>query len=241
MNMCDMDLKEFRKVALEWSGNTDSESKIPANVSKQDFVYYWNYLKSDLGTGFVPLHGANRICGSRFDYIFKGMVRFIYHPPFINGGTRVVIDYVETYISEIHGDFAKGFTLLSNSYSARKCYVCRKKVPGSETYLYAHGNTMREAFLSLSEKFESFSSLEERFCKFRSNFPDLDAEYKASDLYYWHGVITGSCSFGRNNFCEKHGIDVNNDKLTLREFFKLVLKEDNYGNERIRTLSMTYR
>lgn len=240
MNMYDIGLKEFRRIALEWSGNTDSESKIPANVSKQAFAYYWNYLKSDLGTGFTPTHGAKRICGSKFDYTFGG-IQFIYHRPFINGGTRVVIDYVETYISEIHGDFAKGFTVSANLYSKCECYVCRKKIPGSETYLYAHGSTMREAFLSLSEKFNSFSSLEERFCKFRSNFPDLDAKYKASDLYYWHGVIIGSCSFGRNNFCERHGIDVNNDKLTLRDFFKLVLKEDNYGNERIRMLSMTYR
>lgn len=245
MRMYDMDLKEFRKAALEWSSNGSDEyfkNGFRKYRSKYypNWVYYWSYLKAGVKTAFIPKCEIRCLSRSK-DIVAPIRTELDYHPKFLNGGTRVSIDYITTYITEIHGDFAKGFTTQMGLDFNMECWVCRKKIPGSNKYLYAHGGTIREAFKSLAEKFDRHSPLEERIKKFKAAFPDLDAKYKASDLYYWHGVVTGSCKFGRDHFCKENDIDVSKDEFTLREFFDLVLKNYNYGNDSIKGLRDTYR
>lgn len=245
MKMYDMDFKEFRKAALEWSSNENDEY-FRNGFRKYIFdyypnwVYYWSYLKAGVRTAFIPKRGIRCLSRSK-DTVAPLNVELDYYPKFLNGGTRVIIDCMTTYITEIHGDFAKGFTTRMGLDFNMECWICRRKIPGSNKYLYAHGSTIRDAFKSLAEKFDRHSPLEERIKKFKATFPDLDAKYKASDLYYWHGVVTGSCKFGRNHFCEENGIDVSKDEFTLREFFDLVLKNHNYGNYSIKELRDTYR
>lgn len=245
MKMYDMDFKEFRKAALEWSSNSGDECFRNGfhrfrSVYYPSWSYYWSYLKAGARTAFIPKRGMKCLSRSK-DIVAPLKAELDYHPKFLNGGARVIIDYVTTYITEIHGDFAKGFTTRMGLDFNMECWVCRRKIPGSDKYLYAHGGTIREAFKSLAEKFDSHSPLEERIKKFKAAFPDLDAKYKASDLYYWHGVVTGSCKFGRDHFCEENGIDVSKDEFTLREFFDLVLKNYNYGNDSIKELRNMYR
>ena len=45
--------------------------------------------------------------------------------------------------------------------------------------------------------------------------PALDEEY--GDLFDWHHVLTGSCEFGRRQWCEEHGYKPT-DSITLRTF-----------------------
>lgn len=245
MRMYDMDFKEFRKAALEWSSNGSDEyfrSGFRKYRSKYypNWVYHWSYLKTDVKTAFIPKREIRYFPRSK-DIVAPLNVELDYYPKLLNGGTHVSIDYMSTYITEIHGDFAKGFTTQMGLDFNTECWICRRKIPGSDKYLYAHGSTIRDAFKSLAEKFDRRSPLKERIEKFKAIFPDLDAKYKASDLYYWHGVVTGSCRFGRNHFCEENGIDVSKDEFTLREFFDLVLKNYNYGNESIKELRNAYR
>lgn len=246
MKMSDTNLKEFRKAALEWSNNNGNEfvdSRLRRNQKfdyNPSWTYYWRYLKAGVRTTFIPRVGIK--CISSVKSIPAPLETGLnYYPEFLDGGARVLIDYIMTYITEIRGDFAKGFTVHTSMDFMAECWICRKKIPGSDTYLYAHGKTIRDAYRSLAEKFNMRSPLKERIKKFKVAFPDLDAKYKASDLYYWHGVVTGSCKFGRNHFCEENGIDVSKDEFTLREFFDLVLKNYNYGNESIKELRNAYR
>jgi hypothetical protein len=55
---------------------------------------------------------------------------------------------------------------------------------------------------------------------------------RAQYFYDWHHRLTGSCDMGRRQFARDHGIDVDSDTMTLREF--LALTKDAYGGSVIR-------
>ena len=59
-------------------------------------------------------------------------------------------------------------------------------------------------------------------------------KYPVKDFYDWHHKLTGSCEMGRNEFAKDHGIDLDNDMMTVDEFIKLT--ENAYGGEIIRKL-----
>ena len=75
---------------------------------------------------------------------------------------------------------------------------------------------------------------EERVGQFLSTYPDPDTPIPAKELFDWHNILTGSCLFGRNQFCAERGIDVEHDSYTLRDFVKLT--KDSYGGEVIRMI-----
>jgi hypothetical protein len=43
---------------------------------------------------------------------------------------------------------------------------------------------------------------------------------------------------GRKNFCEEHGIDIDNDQFTVAEFIELTI--NSYGGEIIKELQKQY-
>lgn len=57
---------------------------------------------------------------------------------------------------------------------------------------------------------------------------------KAKELYKWHNILTGSCEFGRREFCKDHKIDIDKDLLTVNEFIALTVNE--YGGDIITQL-----
>ena len=53
------------------------------------------------------------------------------------------------------------------------------------------------------------------------------------ELYSWHGALTGSCRFGRDEFQKEHNLK-DEDTLSLEEFVKLT--GDAFGGDKVRSL-----
>lgn len=69
--------------------------------------------------------------------------------------------------------------------------------------------------------------IEKRISEFISKFGSLE-KVPAKELFIWHGMLTGSCRFGREMFCKIHEIDIERDSFTLMEFIELT--QNSYGN-----------
>ena len=80
--------------------------------------------------------------------------------------------------------------------------------------------------------------LEQRISKFREQYPNPDKLTPARELYEWHHVLTGSCEMGRKQFASEHGIDIDHDAKTVRDFINLT--KDAYGSNAIRELAKAY-
>lgn len=140
------------------------------------------------------------------------------------------IDGVPTGIVSIKKNVAKGF-VLNNNVVKKDCFVVK------ENGVFAHGDTLRDAFLSLQEKLYDDSTEEERIKAFKAKFPYYDEEYNNEDLFAYHHVLTGSCRMGREAFCVSRGIDMDG-KTSVREFVELT--KNDYGGEIIKKLPNAY-
>ena len=148
----------------------------------------------------------------------------------MNGDKVYVIDDVQTIIKSVRDNIAQGF-ILNNDLTLHPCYIVK------EQNHFAHGDTLRDAFMSLQEKLYDGSTEEERIEAFREKFPDYDTPYPNRDLFAYHHVLTGSCRMGRESFCKDKGINLN-DSTTVRQF--VLLTKDSYGSSTIRKLPQAY-
>jgi hypothetical protein len=62
---------------------------------------------------------------------------------------------------------------------------------------------------------------------------DKDGTYPTKDFYDWHGLLTGSCTFGRDSFAKDHNVDLDG-KMTTKEFLRLT--KDAFGSDIIRSV-----
>ena len=139
--------------------------------------------------------------------------------------TIYMIDNVQTIISQIKGQVAKGF-ILNKDFTLEPCYV----VKGNG--YFAHGKDIREAQESLREKiFENMDS-DEAIEEFVEKFAK-DKKYKGTEFFEWHHYLTGSCLIGRKSFVKNHGLDLEKE-YTVAEFIELT--ENDYGSEIIKQL-----
>ena len=139
--------------------------------------------------------------------------------------TVYMIDGVQTIISQIKGQLAKGF-ILNKDFTLGPCYV----VKGNG--YFAHGKDIREAQTSLREKiFENMDS-DEAIEQFMSKF-EKGKSYKGTEFFEWHNYLTGSCLMGRESFVKNHGLDLEKE-YTVAEFIELT--ENDYGGEIIKQL-----
>ena len=99
---------------------------------------------------------------------------------------------------------------------------------------FAHGKTLRDAQTALEEKLFNNMDIDEKINLFIKQFPDMVKPYPAKDFYTWHNKLTGSCEMGRNAFVKDHGIDIENDTMTVAEFIDLT--RDSFGGSVIRQL-----
>ena len=75
---------------------------------------------------------------------------------------------------------------------------------------------------------------DERIAAFNEEFkPGI--KYPAKQFFDWHGRLTGSCLFGREQFARDKGIDLENDMFTVAEFCEMT--KDAYGGDVIRRLA----
>ena len=140
------------------------------------------------------------------------------------------IDGVVTFLQAVCVDYAIGFTLRDNSVKV-PCYIAR--VGNS----YAHGATLAEARREAEEKDLEERPLEARISMVKEKYPTADSVAKNSELFQLHHVLTGSCTFGRLQFCERHAIGMDGE-MTMRHFCEIT--KDEYGGQAVRALAKEY-
>ena len=141
-----------------------------------------------------------------------------------NGELVYNIDGVPTILRHVRGNVAHG-VILNLDMTTTNCYVAK------QDNIFAHGATLAKAMDALRDKLFEDMPVEERIAAFLKETEDGRA-YPAQYFYDWHHRLTGSCDMGRRQFARDHGIDVDSDTMTLREF--LALTKDAYGGSVIR-------
>ena len=144
----------------------------------------------------------------------------------INGHTVYMVDDTPTVFFNIKGNVAK-CAILDCKTSLLPCFV----VKGGG--LFAHGSTLHEAHAALQAKLLKRKPIEERIADFKAEF-ESGKKYPASEFFKWHHILTGSCEFGRREFCRQHNIDLDNDTYTVEEFIEIT--KNAYGGETIKKL-----
>ncbi|MBR4406430.1 MAG: hypothetical protein IKT30_08655, partial [Bacteroidaceae bacterium] len=137
------------------------------------------------------------------------------------------IDGVATLIDRVHSTYAQGH-ILNKDLTLTPCYIAR--VGNS----FAHGESLPKAHADAQKKELQNMPVEKRIARFMAEHPDREKKYDAQDLFDWHGVLTGSCMMGRQQFCWEHGINVEKDSFTVQEFINLTLNA--YGGGVIKQL-----
>ena len=148
----------------------------------------------------------------------------------INGIIVYIIDDIPTIITSVRNNIAKGF-IVKNDLQFEPCYIVK------ENNEFAHGDTLKDAFMSLQEKLYDDSTEEERIEAFKKQFPEYDIKYNNRDLFVYHHVLTGSCRMGRESFVSNKGLSLDG-KTSVREFVKLT--QDAYGGDIIKKLPEAY-
>ena len=140
-----------------------------------------------------------------------------------------MIDHVQTIITHICNNIAKGF-ILNNDLTLEQCFIAKGH------NLFAHGKTIKEATRALEEKIFEDLDTEKAIEEFIKKFNNID-KYDGNEFYTWHHILTGSCEMGRNSFVKNHNIDLSK-KFTVKEFIKIC--ENDYGSEIIKQLKEFY-
>ena len=149
----------------------------------------------------------------------------------INGMHIYRIDDVQTIITAIKGNVAKGF-ILQSDLTLTPCYV----VKGNN--LFAHGDDLHKAMSALQDKMFEDMPEEERIAEFIKAHPDKDKPYPNKDLFDWHNKLTGSCMAGRNAFVKDRGLTLDGE-TTVTEFIKLT--KNAFGGSTIKALEKAYK
>lgn len=148
----------------------------------------------------------------------------------INGKEIYMVDNIPTIFKSIRNNIAKDF-IVKNDLQFEPCYIVK------ENNQFAHGFTLKDAFMSLQEKLYDDSTEEERIEAFKKQFPEYDVKYDNMDLFVYHHVLTGSCRMGREAFMSNKGLSLDG-KTSVREFVKLT--QDAYGGDIIKKLPEAY-
>ena len=144
----------------------------------------------------------------------------------INGNKVYNIDSLPTVITNVSGNIAMGFILEHNVYK-KSVYIAKHEG------FFAHGDTARDAMRDAVTKSSQYKSVDERIAEFIEKYGNKEV-IAAKTLSEWHGLLTGSCRAGRDNFCVNHGIDIEKDSFSIKQFIALTI--DSYGGEIIKKL-----
>ena len=140
-----------------------------------------------------------------------------------------LIDNVQTLIDSIKGNIAKG-SIINDDFTLTPCYIAKY-----ENY-FAHGKTIKKAYADAQHKAFNNMPVEKRIELFCEKF-NYFLPYKASEFFEWHGILTGSCNFGRESFCRNKEIDLNSD-MNVFDFIRYT--EYEYNGHVIKQLKERY-
>ena len=138
----------------------------------------------------------------------------------INNNKIYVIDGVQTIITNVKLNLAKGY-IVKSDLTLDPCYVVK-----GDGY-FAHGKTPKEANDALRAKIYENMDEDEAIEKFMGTFRE-DASYAGRDFFEWHHYLTGSCLMGRESFVKDKGLSLD-AMYTVREFIELC--KHAYGGE----------
>ena len=182
------------------------------------YGYGYSYGNGN-GNGYGDVNGN----GGGFDYSHDYDCNDI---TFLDGHSIYMVDGIPTIITNAQRNLAKGF-MLNEDLTTTPCYIAKC---GNT---FAHGETLACAREALQDKLFDNMSEEERIDVFLNTFNTTD-KYPAKLFYNWHHRLTLSCEMGRQAFVKNHGIDLDNDVFTVREFCELC--KNDYGNSVIRKI-----
>ena len=148
----------------------------------------------------------------------------------INNNTIWYVDGLQTLITHIKGNIAKGF-LVNKDLTLQPCYIAK-----GNGY-FAHGKSVKEARESLIEKYLEDMDEEEVIDKFLNEF-EKGKSYKGTEFFKWHHYLTGSCLMGRESFVKNHNINLDAE-FTVDEFIEIC--ENDYGSNVIRQLKERWK
>ena len=140
------------------------------------------------------------------------------------------VDDVPTLIDNVRGMVAQGY-IINRDKTLTPCYIVRH---GNS---FAHGESLKDAARDALAKHMQDMPEEERIAEFIKAHPDVSATYPCEDLFRWHNTLTGSCEFGRRQFCKDNGIDLNGSYTVL---FFLNITKNAYGGEVIKSVIREY-
>lgn len=182
------------------------------------------------------IYGGGMAAGAgRLDYGSDCHVQALsYFMSEFEGFKVYMIDHIPTCIESVHISmslsYAIGFTI--EDYSKR-CPTIVAKVAG----YFAHGDSLREAIQAAEEKLMRNIPFEYRIKQFVELYPDINQLVPNKKLFDAHHYLTGSCYFGRQQFCKGNGIDLENS-MSVADFIRWTCTE--YGGEIIHKLAVAY-
>ena len=175
--------------------------------AKEEKVREFLTVSSGYGSGYGDGSGSGYGSGDG-----SGITMF-------NGMTVHQVDCVQTVITAVRGNLARGY-ILRGDLTLQPCRIAKV---GDK---FAHGETTQKALDAAREKLFDDMSEEERIAAFWDAHV-AGVKYPARDFFDWHHRLTGSCEMGRNEFCRGHGIDLENGMYTVEEF--VAMTRDSYG------------
>jgi len=140
------------------------------------------------------------------------------------------LDKVPTIILSVHGNYAKGY-VLDHNVNLRPCYIARV---GDH---FAHGETLHDAMRDVQRKYDDAMPLVEKIKQTVAKYPSLDTIVPNAELFELHHLLTGSCEFGRRQFCNARGISLDGS-MTMREFIEAT--RNDYGGDKVNELFKAY-
>lgn len=136
------------------------------------------------------------------------------------------IDKIPCYFVKVHDNYAEVRIIDRHNFEETKAFI------GKFNGRFAHGSTIREAIEDAREKYYSHLDFNEAKKQLLGEF-EKKGKLTVKELYQWHGILTGSCRFGRSEFQKSHNLK-DDDLLSLKEFVNLT--EDAFNGEKIRAL-----
>ena len=199
------------------------------NVKLQEKIKKFLSVDSSYGSGSGSGYGSGDGSGYGSGYGYGD--GYGYGIGEINGKLVYYIDGVQTIITSVKGNVAKGF-ILQSDLTLTSCYVAKGNG------FFAHGDDLHKAMASLTDKMFDDMPEKERIAAFIKAHPEKNKAYPNRDLFDWHHRLTGSCLAGRNAFVKDRGLTIDGE-TTVADFIKLT--KNAYGGSTIKALANAYK
>ena len=114
------------------------------------------------------------------------------------------------------------------------CWIVR------EGNRFGYGKDLHDTYMAAQRESAMDLPKEERLKMFVQRFPSPDEMIHIKELYHWHHALTGTCKVGRDEWCKRHGFNIErNGFATVRQFVNLTKRE--MGGDIIMELKNYYK